>query len=441
MSDRLPVSLTILHHGSVSQLSTQIQPDDLVATLLRQFLHLEVGNPVDTADWFLLWNGQPLDPQRSLRAQLPSLLPDPLELVVVHRDQLSQTTQVEIRLPEPTDDEDELSAPADDGDVDADFDESADRSLAPSGESSKSALPPSLPAPMSAPMPARPAPKPIAPAAPAPAPEPAPAVFRSMAPESAASEPEFERSRAPARKRAAAPGGPPVSAARAEISPVSVAEEEAITAPPPLETPRQAGVRYYRRMNPMRVYPMLVKISPQQIQAFQSRKIAQATSETFTAATGTILEIEPVLPGCQISPPRQPLRITDAESSLTFYVVPQVLGEVTGATVNIRNGSDLITTVPLDVTVRQRTWVLISGILAFVLPLISMLLKHFGLDFETQSKQDFGLYWTIARVLFDWLSPVMVAIIAAGITALLYLTTRPSEDETLFAMPQPETGR
>jgi hypothetical protein len=68
---------------------------------------------------------------------------------------------------------------------------------------------------------------------------------------------------------------------------------------------------------------------------------------------------------------------------------------------------------------------LLAGLLSFVLPFLLLLSQHFGLDFETQARQGFGLYaqganWVLARV-----SPELLTGLLLGLTAGVWLWLRP----------------
>src|SRR5262249_11713517 len=153
-----------------------------------------------------------------------------------------------------------------------------------------------------------------------------------------------------------------------------------------------ATVRYYSRMNPERVYPLLVLITRDRVATVQKRHIDQRTSEPFLVDVEAPVEIEPILPGCDCYPPRVVTRLGQGDVTLTFRVVPHVLGRVYGAVVAIRQDHACLAEVELGVRVVKRTLVALSGATAFLLPGLSAVLKHFGLDFETQQEQGFSLY-------------------------------------------------
>jgi TatA/E family protein of Tat protein translocase len=198
-------------------------------------------------------------------------------------------------------------------------------------------------------------------------------------------------------------------------------EDEIVVSP----RSHRATVRYYNRMNPERVYPLLVLITRDLVQKIHKKHTDQRTSAPFALDSDTPVEIEPVLPGCDCYPPRIVTRLGDGDLTLNFRVVPRVLGKVDGAVVSIRQDHASLAEIELNVKVVKQTWVVLSGVATFLLPGLSAVLKHFGLDFETQKDQDFSLYLAIARLVFDQFSPYVLTALLGSATALLWWLTRP----------------
>src|SRR5262249_3359266 len=152
-----------------------------------------------------------------------------------------------------------------------------------------------------------------------------------------------------------------------------VAAKRAPAAPRPVE--RRATVRYYHRMNPERTFPLLVILSRHEVEAVVKRNVSQAQSQAFTVNEGTLVEIEPVLPGCACYPPRERVRIGGGEVSVTFWVVPQVMGRVMQARVVVRQEGDVLAEVPLEMRVVKQSATRLMGALSLVLPFVLFVLK------------------------------------------------------------------
>ena len=210
---------------------------------------------------------------------------------------------------------------------------------------------------------------------------------------------------------------PPMAKQRARAS------GELMTASP---TERRATVRYYSRMNPDRMFPLLVVLSAQQIQEIVKAKVKQAVSETFRVAEGTTVEIEPVLPGCDVYPPRHSLAVgVDDVATETFWVVPRVIGRVHGARVLVRQGDRVLAAVPLEVKVSRQTLAVACGLMSLAAPYLTMGLKSLKLDYDSQKADGFPLYqqagtWVAENVRPEWLGLGFL-----GLALLLYLWMRP----------------
>jgi hypothetical protein len=195
---------------------------------------------------------------------------------------------------------------------------------------------------------------------------------------------------------------------------------------------RQATVRYYQRMNPERLFPLLVVLSRKAVEEVAKRGVSQARSGRFRAEADAPVEIEPVLPGCHCYPPRKQVAVLRETVTVTFWVVPHVLGKVQNARVLVRQEGRLLAEVPLEPCVGKQTLTVLLGALSLVLPFALLLLKHFHLDFESQLDQGFGLYAQVA----DWelraLSPELVGGVLLAAAAAAYLWLRPRRKDVFW---------
>ena len=101
------------------------------------------------------------------------------------------------------------------------------------------------------------------------------------------------------------------------------------------------------------------------------------------------------------------------------------MGKVDGAVVSIRQDHASLAEINLDVKVVKQIWLVLSGTATFLLPGVSAVMKHFGLDFATQKEQGFSLYLAFAQLLFDRVSPYALTGLLGAVTALLWWLTRP----------------
>jgi twitching motility protein PilT len=90
---------------------------------------------------------------------------------------------------------------------------------------------------------------------------------------------------------------------------------------------RQATVRYFTRMYPNYLYRLLVVLSAQEVRKLVRNEVAQATSEGFAARLEEPIEVEPMLPGCTVYPPRREVTVSgDGPVEARFQVVAHIQG-------------------------------------------------------------------------------------------------------------------
>jgi hypothetical protein len=202
---------------------------------------------------------------------------------------------------------------------------------------------------------------------------------------------------------------------------------------------RRATVRYYSRMNPDRVFPLLVMLTRQEVEKIVQKHVEQTATGPLKIAKDVPLEIEPVLPGCVCHPPVVVTKLESADQSFTFHVVPHVVGEVTGARVLIRQDHATLAEIPLDIRVVQRTWVIVSGLSTFLLPTASAVMGNFGVDFTP--KDGSSPYLAAMKFLFTQVSPPVLMAALAVLTGLAWWYTRPKGRDAFWDInTKPPTG-
>jgi hypothetical protein len=185
---------------------------------------------------------------------------------------------------------------------------------------------------------------------------------------------------------------------------------------------RRATVRYYDRMNPERLFPLLVTLTKDMVARVDG--VQQISSGPFEVDRTAAIEVEPILPGCACYPSKATARLDRGDLKLTFYVVPQVLGTIEGAKIVVSQNHKSLAEMPLQIKVVKKTWVYVLSAASLVLPLATSLAKHFGLDFTSQHERGFDLYLNFARALIG-LSPLMLTVGLLGLAAVAYWFLRP----------------
>jgi hypothetical protein len=188
-------------------------------------------------------------------------------------------------------------------------------------------------------------------------------------------------------------------------------------------------------MNPDRMFPMLVVLSAREVAEVVKKHVKQTTSEAFKVEDNALVEVEPVLPGCDVYPPRHALDAGDGTTDVsteTFWIVPRVLGRVQGARVLIRQHGRVLAEVPLDVKVRKQTLAVACGLMGLAAPYLSMGLRALKLDPESQKAQGYAFY----RQFGDWLAeavrPEWIGLGFFGLAVALYFAMRPRRREVFW---------
>ncbi len=206
----------------------------------------------------------------------------------------------------------------------------------------------------------------------------------------------------------------------------SVAASAILTRSAPVEiATRRATVRYYYKMNPQRSYPLLVILSADEIREIVKRRVTQTTSETFTVDTSTGIEIEPVLPGCQCYPLKATVSAASTEPvTTTFWIVPQLYGRVQGAKVIVRQNGQVLTEIPLQAKVVEKTLAYSLAGLSFVMPYVTEAAKANRVDFASQKAEGFPVYRMAMNWIADYLQPEWVGLGLLLLAGVVYWSMR-----------------
>jgi hypothetical protein len=167
---------------------------------------------------------------------------------------------------------------------------------------------------------------------------------------------------------------------------------------------RQITVRYYKQMSAGSVYPLIVAITKDAVQAIIEKAVDQSNG-AISVAVETVVEIEPILPGCPGSPRSQRVRIGRDDVKAIFYVAPSILGTVEGAHVIVRDQHHVLVDIPLSIRVVSQTPAVVLVATTVVFPFMVSLLKLFKIDIETCSQVISGLLLIGAAVVYALTRP------------------------------------
>jgi hypothetical protein len=111
---------------------------------------------------------------------------------------------------------------------------------------------------------------------------------------------------------------------------------------------RGLKVRFYSRMKPRRIYPLVVE--------------AQPAGPEAAARGSTVAVLRPVIPGALVAPPEQPLDVGQLNARATFYVTPLARGSLRDARVELHQHGKKTDQVGLSMraTTQRTTWLLLA---------------------------------------------------------------------------------
>jgi hypothetical protein len=249
---------------------------------------------------------------------------------------------------------------------------------------------------------------------------------------------------------ASAPGGSPFETFLSRPRDTQAARQEADPAPsgarlarldpptqmalpvPPAAAPaerlvRRAAVRWYRRMNPQRNFPLSVVFSGKQIRIVggSGLGITLGEREIVLDHADPVLNVEPSFPGCLISPPRADVTVSEETTVCRFWVTPLVGGDLSEACVTIRYRGRVVETLATPAQVVTRTWAKVLAACGLVSPLANKALTIAGWNPDKLLRQSLP---HVARLLTE-LGPVRSGLCLASVllsAALFYFyVTRP----------------
>ncbi|NUM32915.1 MAG: hypothetical protein HUU50_00075 [Candidatus Brocadiae bacterium] len=157
---------------------------------------------------------------------------------------------------------------------------------------------------------------------------------------------------------------------------------------PPSKISREVTVRYYKIMNPLRNYPLVVLFSRKKLQ-----KMVQDANEEIAQNTGTsmqvdankpIVKIVPYLPGCLSTPQDVPLDISPEESYAKIWITPLCSGKIEDAKIQLWYQGKCMQSIPLAIKVVQQRAVKIAAFIGFFLPLITFIYEIFEINLPKQ---------------------------------------------------------
>lgn len=195
---------------------------------------------------------------------------------------------------------------------------------------------------------------------------------------------------------------------------------------------RNVSVRYFSQMNPGKVFPLLVILSRDEIKRVADSRIAEAQSVSLETDATTSLTIEPIVPGCTCYPARTEIRLDRPVIEEAFWLVPEVVGVVEGAQVELRQNGKIIESLPLNIRVRNKAWVWIWAVCAGVVPILSDILSLLGPSLSpTNSGASVSLLAVFSDIGGTIPAPAFLALFAA-LSVAAALLARPKQEQSFW---------
>jgi serine/threonine-protein kinase len=180
-------------------------------------------------------------------------------------------------------------------------------------------------------------------------------------------------------------GGPPAPAPISHMKPpstrkvsplpsttVAVSASASLT-PADARVTRRAAARWYRRMNPDRSFPLSVVFSGKQIRIVggSGLGIILGQQEIVLDASDPVLSVEPMFPGCIVSPPQANVHVAEEQTVCRFWITPLVCDELAEACVTIRYRGKVVETLATPAVVVDRAWARLLAAMGVVTPVAS----------------------------------------------------------------------
>jgi len=203
---------------------------------------------------------------------------------------------------------------------------------------------------------------------------------------------------------------------------------------------RRATVRWYRRMNPERMYPLTVALARGRVKEVRVAGVGQAVAPEMLVipTSNPFVTVRPVLPGVLCYPPEQTVDVTPELVAVRFQVLPQLLGSVADARIEFYWRERLLSQVPLPMRVSRQTLALAVSTAALLWPFLGTAAHAVGSDAEDSS----DVVMRSLGTLLQWPYAIQTGLLATALLALVaYLWNRPrqSSEETnvLAVRPMP----
>ena len=197
---------------------------------------------------------------------------------------------------------------------------------------------------------------------------------------------------------------------------------------------RMTTVRYFKRMNPLRSFPLRVRFSLSRHQQWEQSGVAQVSGKEAVAvrADNPVIDVRPHLPGCQVMPEQTTVDLRHEQIDTTFWITPLIATRVPDAHVELRYEGNVIQRIDTPCVVSTQFFARVSAVGAVCAPVLFNSLEAAKLDLKSQMEAGFPLVANLAAAVGGYPRLGYIACGALLIGAVLFwLWNRPRASSPL----------
>jgi hypothetical protein len=193
---------------------------------------------------------------------------------------------------------------------------------------------------------------------------------------------------------------------------------------------RRASIRWFRTMNPQRMYPLTVALAKGRIKEVTVKGVAQAVSaeQLVVSESHPYVTVRPVLPGMSVYPTEQTVDVTPDLVTVRFQVLPQMLGQVADARIEFYWRQRLLSKIDLPMKVRKQTLAIVVSCAGLLWPFLGATVKQMG---GQEEPKDMVMHFLIEFLRWPHAIEVGLAVIALLAACFWWLNrSKESSEET-----------
>ncbi|MBI4612946.1 MAG: hypothetical protein HY720_04990 [Planctomycetes bacterium] len=205
----------------------------------------------------------------------------------------------------------------------------------------------------------------------------------------------------------------------------------------PDEITRRATVRYFRQMNPLRVFPLVVFFSEKKIAEVRAQEVAQVEAKRAiqVSEADPWVEIAPHFPGCLVTPERVRLSVKGKVTRTVFEITPLAEGTFDSARVEIFHKGEKVEEIATPTRVVKQTSAKVALAASFASPLLSTAFDALQLERGGKVGLLTQVFRRILEVCGGWTGlGLTLGGLSLAAALVLYLLRRPRQADPVRSM-------